>query len=254
MIKIKAYIKLILFGVITILVILPQYILLLFYRGKYSYILPFLWQKIICIIFNIKVRATGNPYTKSHVIYVSNHISYLDIPVIGSIVRASFVAKQDVESWPVFGFLSQLQQTAFISREREHIRKAKDDLDIMLNVGKNLIIFPEGTSTDGREVREFKSSLFSIAMKENLKDIYIQPITLKMDMVDNKPVNTQEDRDIYSWHINMEMPLGEHLWNFALSRGAEISVNFHDPIKAHNFSDRKELAKACYNQVSSGLK
>ncbi len=252
--KAKAILKFIIFIIITLAVIPLQYLLLLLHKGKGAYTLPFLWQKTVCYIFQIKIKITGSPYTKSQTIYVANHISYLDIPVIASVLRASFVAKQDVKSWPVFGFLSKLQQTAFISRNRSDAKKGKNILDKMLDDGKSLIIFPEGTSTDGREVKNFKSSLFSIALKENLKNIYIQPITIKMEKTNGHDIKTQKDRDIYSWHIDMTTPLGEHLWKFAQTSGAEISLYFHPPIKAHDFSDRKALAKACYNQVSNGLK
>ena len=251
--KLKASVKFLLFALLTLPIVALQSLLLLIHTGKGAYILPWLWQNAVCLIFRIKVKITGAPYTDKQTIYVSNHISYLDIPVIGSLLRASFVAKKDVASWPVFGFLSTLQQTAFISRDRADATKAKNDLDQMLNDGKSLIIFPEGTSTDGREVVPFKSSLFSIAMKEELTDIYIQPITLKMETVDKKTLETQADRDLYSWHINMDAPLADHLWLFAKSKGAEISLNFHRPVKAHDFENRKTLAKSCYDSVSSGL-
>tara|TARA_R110001592_G_scaffold16881_14_gene71713 strand:+ start:2359 stop:3048 length:690 start_codon:yes stop_codon:yes gene_type:complete len=226
---------------------------MLFCKENAAYILPWLWQKIVCSIFRITVRVNGTPYTDSQTIYMSNHVSYLDIPAIGSILRASFVAKKDVASWPVFGFLSKLQQTAFISRSREDVKKEKHALDSMLNDGKSLIIFPEGTSTDGREVRLFKSSLFSIAMKENLRGIKVQPVTLRMETVNQKQIHTQDDRDLYSWHIDMDTPLDKHLWRFARNKGAVISLTFHPPLNASDFSDRKTLAKACYNTVSKGL-
>ncbi len=249
----KACFKFILFALITIPIVPAQYLLLLIHKGRGAYILPYLWQKGVCAIFGIKVKIIGKPHKASQTIYVSNHLSYLDIPVIGSVLRASFVAKKDVRSWAGFGFLSTLQQTAFISRDRADAKQAKNDLDEMLNDGKSLIIFPEGTSTDGKEVVPFKSSLFSIAMKENLKDIYVQPITLKMESVDGKPVKTQNDRDLYAWHINMDTPMEEHLLRFAKSRGAVISLNFHPPVKAHDFENRKTLAKACHEAVSNGL-
>lgn len=226
---------------------------MLFCKGNAAYILPWLWQKIVCSIFRITVRVNGTPYTDSQTIYMSNHVSYLDIPAIGSILRASFVAKKDVASWPVFGFLSKLQQTAFISRSREDVKKEKHALDSMLDDGKSLIIFPEGTSTDGREVRLFKSSLFSIAMKKNLRGIKVQPVTLRMETVNQKQIHTQDDRDLYSWHIDMDTPLDKHLWRFARNKGAVISLTFHPPLNASDFSDRKTLAKACYNTVSKGL-
>ncbi len=249
----KPYIKFTLFILLTMPIGVMQWLLLLVHKGSGAYILPFIWQKGVCAIFQIKVKVIGKPSNQGQTIYVSNHLSYLDIPVIGSVLRASFVAKKDVASWSVFGFLSKLQQTAFISRDRADAKQAKNNLDKMLLDGKNLIIFPEGTSTDGKEVIPFKSSLFSIAMKENLPDLYVQPFTIKMESVDNKTVELQNDRDLYSWHINMEAPLGEHLWRFAKSRGAVISLNFHDPVKAHDFENRKTLAKACHHAVSKGL-
>lgn len=250
---IKAVIKFLLFAVATTIVVGLQIIVLFFHKGKYAYLIPYLWQNAVCLIFGIKIDVTGTPHRSSQTIYVSNHISYLDIPAIGSVLKASFVAKKDVESWPVFGFLSKLQQTAFISRDRADAKKEKHALDTMLDEGKSLIIFAEGTSTDGRDVRPFKSSLFSIALKENLPDILIQPVTVKMIKTDGKEIKTQEDRDIYSWHIDMDTPMHEHLYRFAKSKGAEIQVIFHDPIKANEFSDRKTLAKLCHNTVSNGL-
>lgn len=251
---IKAIIKFTLFFLLCCLVVPIQSVLLLFHTGKGAYVLPFLWQKLVSSIFRIKVVVHGTPLKSKQTIFISNHISYLDIPAIGSILPASFVAKKDVESWPVFGFLSKLQQTAFISRDRADVKNVKYALDTMLEDGKSLIIFPEGTSTDGREVVPFKSSLFSLALKDNLPDLMIQPITLNMDTVDKKEVKTQEDRDLYSWHINMDTPLAEHLWLFAKSKGAQISLTYHEPMRAQDFSDRKTLAKACHNAVSNALK
>lgn len=245
--------KFILFAILTLNVAVLQIILMQFHKGKYAYVLPYFWQKCVCIIFSITLEITGTPYTKEQTIYVGNHVSYLDIPVIGSVLKASFVAKKDVSSWPLFGFLSKLQQTAFISRERADARKGKQTLNTMLNQGKSLIIFAEGTSTDGREVLPFKSSLFSIALQDNLPNIFIQSITLSMKTTNNKKIVTQDDRDLYSWHRDMDTPLGAHLWRFAQSRGATISLKFHPQIKAQDFSDRKTLAKACHNTVSIGL-
>ena len=245
--------KFILFAAVTIPTVILQSILLLFHKGKGAYILPWIWQNAVRVIFRIKLKIIGTPHTNSQTIYVGNHVSYLDIPVIGSVLRASFVAKKDVASWPVFGFLSTLQQTAFISRDRADAKREKNALDAMLDQGRSLIIFAEGTSTDNREVLPFKSSLFSIALKENLKGIMVQPITLSMEAVDNREIVTQDDRDLYSWHINMDTPLADHLWQFAKSSGAEISLNFHPAIRAHDYSDRKTLAKACHNTVSNGL-
>tara|TARA_R110002072_G_scaffold60932_1_gene154074 strand:+ start:183 stop:986 length:804 start_codon:yes stop_codon:yes gene_type:complete len=245
--------KFTLFALVSLITTPMQLTLMRFYKGKGLYCLPMLWHKIICHIFRIKVTIHGKQHKDTQTIFISNHISYLDIPVIGSTIQASFVAKKDVASWPVFGLLSKLQQTAFISRDRGDAAQGKNTLDTMLHEGKNLIIFPEGTSTDGQSVKDFKSSLFAVTMQESLSHIKIQPITIKVISADKKAITTQKERDLYAWHLDMETPLAPHLWLFARHRGAEISMTFHEPISPQNFSDRKTLAKTCQLTVSNGL-
>lgn len=245
--------KFTLFALITLIITPMQFITMRFYKGKGLYSLPMLWHKIICKIFCIEITIYGEQHKESQTIFVSNHISYLDIPVIGSVIQASFVAKKDVESWPVFGLLSKLQQTAFISRDRSDAVQGKNTLDTMLHAEKNLIIFPEGTSTDGQNVKDFKSSLFAVTMQNNLPNIKIQPITLKVISTNKKVITTQEERDIYAWHLDMDTPLAPHLWRFARHRGAEISMIFHTPISPQDYTDRKTLAKTCQLTVSNGL-
>lgn len=240
--------------IILCLIVVPlQSLILAFHRGAYAYILTQFWQKGVCTIFGIRVRMRGRPKTDAQVLYVSNHLSYLDIPTIGGALRASFIAKKDVASWPVFGFLSRLQQTAFISRNPSDAKTEKNALENMLAEGKSLIVFPEGTSTDGTEFVPFKSSLFAIAFQENAKNLLIQPFTIKMLTVDGQEPSTQDLRDLYSWHRHMDTELGAHLWRFAKSRGAEIELTFHDAIDPKTHENRKTLAKACQDAVFNEL-
>jgi 1-acyl-sn-glycerol-3-phosphate acyltransferase len=251
---IKASIKMLLFAVMTLTLIPFQAILIIFHKGKGAYILPYIWQNATCRIFSIKREILGTPIKNQQVIYVSNHVSYLDIPVIGSVLQSSFVAKSDVASWPVFGFLSKLQQTAFISRTRTDVKKGTGTLETMLNEGKNLVIFPEGTSTEGIKVKPFKSSLFSVLLNEKDGGLTLQPFTIGIKSVNGKIPKNQKQRDIYAWHLNMDTPLAPHLWNFAKGKGAVITLIFHPPINTNTFSDRKTLAKGCQFTVSNGLK
>jgi 1-acyl-sn-glycerol-3-phosphate acyltransferase len=251
--NIKATFKIALFAILCLLIVPPQLVILSVSKGPVSYILPQLWYKALCIIFGIKIKYIGKPHTDEQTIFVSNHMSYLDILVLGTVLRASFVAKKDVASWPVFGFLSKLQQTVFISRSHVDARKEKNALYAIIEDGKSLIIFPEGTSTDGRTVIPFKSSLFSIAVSKGPNNLKIQPITLALHSVNKHDVVRQDDYDLYSWHINMTTPLSEHLWRFARSKGAELHIYFHAPVDANEYTDRKILAKLCHKAVSNGL-
>ena len=251
--SVKAFIRFILFFVLCIPVVLLQLLLLSVYRGPHSYFIPNLWHRGVCIIFGVHVRVEGIPYRDSQTIYVGNHLSYLDISAIGNFLKASFVAKADVANWPVFGFLSKLQQTAFISRSRKDARKEKNALENMIEKGKSLIIFPEGTSTDGKTVRPFKSSLFSIALGSDNPALMVQPFTISMSSVNGKSVEKQEDRDTYAWHIEMDTKMHQHLWSFAKSKGCTLTLTFHEPIVAKNYDDRKEMAQICHEKVLDGL-
>ena len=229
-----------------------QIVLMLFHRGPYAYVIPHLWQKGVCAIFGLKVIVEGTPLRHRQTVFVCNHISYLDIPVLGSVLKASFIAKREVAGWPVFGFLSRLQQTAFISRSRGDAQREKNALSNMLDEGKSLILFPEGTSTDGSTAAPFKSSLFSMTLEDNRHDLMVQPVTLRIEKVDGKAPDTQAVRDLYAWYGDMTMP--PHLAAFTGCRGATIRVIFHAPVDPKSFSDRKALADQCHAAVSSALR
>jgi 1-acyl-sn-glycerol-3-phosphate acyltransferase len=248
-----ATLKISAFFLLCLVVIPAQLLVLAVSKGPSSYIIPQLWHKGVCLIFGIKVHVSGVPARQGQTLYVSNHLSYLDIPAIATVLRASFVAKKDVASWPVFGFLSKLQQTAFIERSRGAAAKEANALDTMLEQGKSLVIFPEGTSTDGQSVLPFKSSLFSLALKDSMHTLQIQPFSIHVKSVNELEPNTQELRDVYAWHRDMDTELPTHLWLFAKSKGAEIELTFHPVVASSQFKDRKTLAKYCFETVSNGI-
>ncbi len=250
---IRGIFKLMLFAMLVILVVPTQGLILLITRGPFSYHLPTLWHAGVAKALGIRFTVTGTPNTGHQTLYMSNHLSYLDIPIIGGMIKASFVAKSEVEGWALFGFLATLQQTAFIQRKRSEIKKQKNSLQARIEDGQSLIIFPEGTSTDGREVLPFKSSLFSLVLFEGNDDLYIQPVSVSLLTTDKITPKTQDDLDLYAWHRDMDMELGSHLWRFAKARGATLNLNFHKPLRAKDYTDRKILAKTCHERVSMGL-
>jgi 1-acyl-sn-glycerol-3-phosphate acyltransferase len=253
MTKIKAVLKITLFLVWCLLCAPTQFIYLLFVKGRSAYTLPYFWQRGVCKIFGIKVVVSGAPISTAQTVFCSNHISFLDIPVIGSVLKASFVAKGEVESWPVFGFLSKLQQTIFISRKRSDAHRAGQQIEQSLKQGKNIIIFPEGTSSDGSNVLGMKAALFSPLV--GLKNTVIQPFTIWIKAVDKQPVagasDPQKLRDLYAWYGDME--LAPHLWAFAQHKGAVIELVFHAPIAADSGADRKALAALCEEKIRNPL-
>lgn len=252
--SIKAGLKFTAFGLWTLLCALPQMLLLCFTRGPSAYYIPWIWENGARMIFGIRYEIIGTPVTDRQTFYACNHLSYLDIPVLGSVLRASFLAKSEVADWPVFGFLSKLQQTEFIDRRRTAISRETDSLASKITAGRSLIIFPEGTSTDGQSVLPFKSSLFSLVLDNAARDtLTVQPMTIQLLEADGRLPSTQEVRDIYAWHREMTTELPAHLWRFAQSRGARVRLTFHAPLQASAYDDRKVLAKDCHENVSKGL-
>jgi 1-acyl-sn-glycerol-3-phosphate acyltransferase len=250
----KASLKLAAFILWSLVLVPPQMLVLAFHKGKYAYTIPFLWENGVRMIFQIRYTVEGIPLKGHQVFYMSNHLSYLDVPLLGSILPASFVAKSEVEKWPVFGFLSKLQQTEFIERRRTAIADETNKLAAKVASGRSLIIFPEGTSTSGYEVEPFKSSLFTLALGNGNEDLFLQPVTITLLKVNGKVPETKEERDLYAWPRDLDMELPPHLFRFGKTSGADLRVTFHTPIRAREFDDRKVLAKTCHDSVSKGLK
>ena len=249
-----ATIKIAIFLLLCLGIIIPQKLVMLFSKGRISHIIPELWHKTVCAIFRFKIEIQGTPNTASQTMFMSNHISYLDIPILGATVKhTSFLAKKEVQSWPGFGFLADLQRTAYIERKSTAIKRESDKIKKRIDQNQNLILFPEGTSTDGIEVRDFKSSLFALALSGRNPGLRIQPVTIALQTTNGKKPETIEDRRLYTWPLEDDIEMPTHLWRFAKTKGACVRIIFHDTINPTDFENRKTLSKTCHDVVSKGL-
>lgn len=218
---------------------------------KNRYIMPLYFHRTWMALLGFKVRTYGIQSKAPATLFVANHASYLDIPVLGSLIQGSFVAKAEVASWPLLGFLSKLQDTAFIERRSSKAGEHKDQLRAYLDEGRSLILFPEGTSSDGLQVFPFKSSLFSIV--ENApadKPVTVQPVSVTCTGVGNLPLSSAW-RSHYAWYG--DMTLGGHFWDVFRIGCFRADVIFHPPVTVKNFSNRKALAAYCQEQVARGI-
>lgn len=212
-----------------------------------------IWHGMACWIFNIKVTHRGVPrdHGDTPTMFVSNHLSYLDIIVMGAHMDAIFVAKSEVADWPVFGFLAKLQKTVFIRRSREAMNESKDMIGNVLRESNNVILFAEGTSTDGRSVLPFKAGLLEVMYEPDI-DAQLQPIAIVLDKVGGKDPSDQQVRDWYAWW-RPEDTLAPHLWNFARVGGAHLTIHYQLPLDPKNFADRKALAQAATESIAVEL-
>ncbi len=125
--------------------------------------MPVVYHRVVCVILGIRVRVHGQRSDLIPTLYVCNHVSYLDIEVLGGLIPGSFVAKAEVATWPFFRTLAKAQRTIFIERRSGKTSKSRDEMMERLNTGDNLMLFPEGTSSDGTRVLPFRSALFGVA-------------------------------------------------------------------------------------------
>jgi len=229
--------KLLFFIISTIPLISISFFLGNFVKPIQNY-LSILFHKLLLWLLSVKVETEGHiDRAKDCNLFVSNHISYLDVPILGSNFPLRFVAKSEVASWNLFGFLAKLARTIFIKRNRHDTISQKNKIKKALLLKEQVLIFPEGTTSDGNRVLGFKSSLLSAVEKE---DFLIQPITLLYSEINGIPVNRWL-RPVIAWYGDME--LRPHLSSLVSLRPIKVRLIFSDPVNSKLFSNRKDLNK-----------
>ncbi len=217
--------------------------------GTYGHRIYRWFYRILSLIFRIRITTKGKVTKKEPVVFVSNHMSYLDIMVLGAVLPGSFVSKADVRKWPIIGWIATLTGTVYVNRKKSEAGNHMQSLEEAIDSGKNLILFPEGTTSEGKTVMPFKSSLFKIA---ELKSLTVQPVTLNYTHINGLPIQANERLKI-AWIGDMELtPHMKELFNLGIIR-AEVKI--HDPIVLNigDKIDRKKLAEQCW-QIVAGAK
>jgi 1-acyl-sn-glycerol-3-phosphate acyltransferase len=223
----------------------------------------FYWATFTRLI-GIEVRVIGTP-AKRHggrpggrpggrsVVYVSNHSSWIDVPVVGGVLNGCFVAKHDVAGWPIVGIIAKLGRTVFVSRSRASTGKERDAMRAVLKAGDNLILFPEGTSSDGSRVLPFRTSFFALAEcreGESLADLpLIQPVSVVYDRLGGLPAG-RASRPVFAWYGDMD--IASHFLRLTQHIGLRATVVLHTPLDPARFADRKALSQAVWQIVADG--
>lgn len=209
---------------------------------------PHLYHRAVTRWLGIRLNIIGEPVQDRPCLIASNHVSWLDITVLSALTPLSFIAKKEVNSWPGFGTLARLQRTVFIDRDRrQSTGSSRDEIGERLKAGETLVLFAEGTSSDGLRVLPFKSAYFAAAESP---DVMVQPVTLAYRGHWGVPM-LRRRRPFYAWYGDMEM--GPHLWK-ALSLGPiEVDVICHKPLTIAQAGNRKALARQAEEVVRRGL-
>jgi 1-acyl-sn-glycerol-3-phosphate acyltransferase len=212
-----------------------------------------LWAKTMCGILGIRINKGGELVGERDSFTVCNHISYLDIFVLGSIRPSVFLAKHAVRNWPIAGWMANLAGTVFINRESK--KNAVDAMGVMedrIDSGVNVVMFPGGTTSDGKRINPFKSSLFNLPAGRNFT---VSPLSIRYTGINGKYV-TPDMLDKIAWYG--EMRLVPHFWDLLGLRSIEAALHFNPVIEpsGHSVSlsiARKRLCTLSYESIVSGF-
>ena len=218
---------------------------------------PNRYHRWLCRLFGIRVTAIGNPVQDRGVLMAANHTSYFDIIILSASARVSFVAKKEVASWPFFGTLARMQETVFVERERRsQTAAARDEIAERVKAGDALVLFPEGTSSDGNRVLPFRSALMGAAEVELGKDaegrplhVPVQPVSVSYVGLNGVPMG-RENRPLFAWYGDMD--LVPHLWEAIKTGPFDVVVEFHPPLTVDAVGGRKALAAEAERIVREG--
>jgi lyso-ornithine lipid O-acyltransferase len=233
------------FAIVTIPLMPIQYVAARMERFWFKSI-PFFWHRRACSLLGLNVQLKGAISDKRPLLLVANHVSWTDILVLGSLAELSFIAKNEVEDWPLFGTFAKLQRTVFIDRKTQ--RKAGEqsqEIAERLKAGDILVLFAEGTTSDGNRVLPFKSSLFGAA-KMALDDdapnaqVFIQPVTLAYTKCHGIPLGRYH-RPIVGWPGTVG--LKKSLIGLLRAGSMTVEVTCGDPAVYDHRTNRKRLAQ-----------
>ena len=218
--------------------------------------LPIVFHRLFLRLFSVRIVERGRPAGGRPTLVLVNHVSWLDIPVIGSLRPLSFIAKSEVAAWPVVGVLARLQRTVFIDRgRRKATAEVNREVARRLVQGDAIVLFAEGTTGDGNRLLPFRSSLVGAARAAladpGLGRIALQPLAIAYSRRNGLPV-TRRERPEIAWYGDMD--LAPHLALFVRGGPLDVVVTWGEPIAFDGSTDRKEATALAEAAVRAALR
>jgi len=200
------------------------------------------WLRHVVHIIGGRIHVTGQSEPHSTLL-IANHVSWLDIPLLGGLAHVYFLSKQEVRTWPIVGWLADKAGTLFIQRgARDAARQANELIAARLQTQGNVLIFPEGTTTEGLDMKRFHARLFAGATEAQaaVQAIAVQYLDTTGQISHQVPYVNQQN-------------LFDNLWRLLAEPYLTIEVNFLPVLQVSDFSSRKALASYSEQQIRQVL-
>lgn len=225
------------------LLAIPVQALLLALPGRGHVAFGKLYWRGVAWLMGLRLRCIGQPAGGPSTLYVANHSSWLDVVVLGGMLEANFVAKREIGQWPVVNLIARLGRTVFVSRSRSRTRGEAAEIRDRLAAGDSIVLFPEGTTSDGGRVMAFRSAFLSVADQAR----QVQPVSIVYDRLGGLPA-CRRDRPLFAWYGDMD--IFSHLWRLARRPSARATIVLHQPLDPAAWPDRKALTAACAGVIA----
>jgi lyso-ornithine lipid O-acyltransferase len=237
------------------LILLPLQCLCLYFDWRLRRYLPRIWHRIVCFWFGIRIRVHGRLESRRPLMLASNHSSWLDILVLSAIADVAFIAKSEVRDWPVFGLFARLQKSLFIEREQK--RKTGEQVNEIADRmagGEIMVLFPEGTTSDGNRLLDVKSSLFGAAAAALPKApegiVYVQPVAVAYTGIYGVPMGRYY-RPVAAWPGDIE--LLPHLKGILACGAIDVDVCFGEAVEYRADTNRKRVSAMVAERIRTML-
>lgn len=234
------------------LVLLPFQLIGMAFRLPLQRRIPYLYHRILSALIGVRIREIGKRAPDFPLLILANHASWLDIVVITALTPAVFVAKKEVAGWPIFGWLAKLQRTVFIDRERRHrTGAATQEIAARLIGGDAVVLFAEGTSSDGNRILPFRSALIgalhhALGSTTHHDRVTVQPLSLAYVNLNGLPLG-RTFRSRVAWYGDAD--LIPHLVRVCAAGAVDVTVSWGEPVSYDMSADRKDIARVAEQAV-----
>lgn len=226
--------------------LMPVQALLLRLSTRAARRLPHWYHRQVCRLLAVRLSVEGRVATDRPVLIVANHTSWLDIPVLSAVAPLSFIAKAEVGRWPFIKWLARLQRTVFIDRTRRAaVGDTTSEMAQRLAMGEALVLFAEGTSSDGNRVLPFMSALLGAVWAPRAEHgpaaaTAVQTLAIVYARLHGLPL-ARADRPLVGWYGDMQF--GRHAWALLRAGPLDVRIRIGEPEPIDRLGDRKRLSQ-----------